>query len=78
MHRGKECIPFQCIILKIILGVIEVKVLCVNPDCYLERKPKQPLEVLHLFLILLRLLEVGIGAVKHLHEGAIWGFELDP
>lgn len=73
VHASEKCVPLQCIILEVILGVIEVKVLGINPDCDLKGKPKQPLEVFHLLLVLLRLLEIGILAVKDLHKSRLSG-----
>lgn len=73
MHASKKCVPLQCIILEVILGVIEVKILCINLDCDLKGKPKQPLEVFHLLLVHLGLLEIGVLAVKYLHKSRLSG-----
>ena len=52
MNISKECVPLQCIILEIVLGIVELKVLSINLDCDLKGQAEQPLEILHLLLVL--------------------------
>ena len=68
VHTGKECVPLQSIVPQVVLGIIELQVVLVNPGCDLKREAKQPLQVLHLLLVLVRLLEVRVPVVKDLQD----------